>query len=66
MDVVSSAFANQELRGQDDQLCWALAIIGLFAVRLIVLPGLPGLPPNLAYYMYARWQLGTLLFVNLG
>ena len=38
MDVVSSAFANQELRGQDDQLCWALAIIGLFAVRLIALP----------------------------
>ena len=64
MDVVSSAFANQELRRQDDQLCWALAIIGLFAVRLIVLPEIPGFSLNPAYY--ARWQLGTLLFVNLG
>ena len=49
MDVVSSAFANQELRGQDDQLCWALAIIGLFAVRLIALSEMPGFSPNLAY-----------------
>ena len=63
MDVVSSAFANQELRGQDDQLCWALAIIGLFAVRLIALSEMPGFSPNLAYY--ARRQLGTWLWVNL-
>ena len=38
----------------------------LVFLRFALLPYLSyrGFPPNLAYY--ARWQLGTLLYVNLG
>ena len=43
--VFSPVLSNEKRRMQDDQLCWALAIIGLFAVRLIALSEIPGFSP---------------------